>query len=380
MKPKSNTISKIFKNYDLCEYCAGRIISKLVSKSSSKSLGKKYLEKFGKLSNNKCYICKNIFDSLDSILYNILETSQIIDFKTFNLGLTLKPSFLERDDHIKSKFKIKGIENIKFSISTELAKKISRQTKSKRILEDPDLFIQANFKNESCTFRTKPIFVYGRYKKKIRKLSQKQIFCHSCNGIGCHNCNFKGLENIESIEGKISNFLTKKFDGNQVKINWIGGEDQSSLVLGNGRPFFAKILNPKKRNRILRKSSDLDGVHLSGLQKLPLQPKGSIPFKSEVSIIINTTKKISLTQLKKLKVLENIDIHDFSKDKKNNHKRIYTIGYKKLGKTSFVLDLFADGGIPIKSFIQNSDVTPNVSELLENQCECKKFDFKNIII
>ena len=90
--------------------------------------------------------------------------------------------------------------------------------------------------------------------------------------------------------------------------------------------------------------------------------------------------QISLTQLKKLKILENIDIYDSSKDKKTVHKRIYKIRYKKLGKTSFVLDLFADGGIPIKSFIQNSDVTPNVSELLENQCKCKKFDFKNIIV
>ena len=380
MKLKSNTISIILKNYDLCEYCAGRIISKLVDKSSSKSLGKRYLKNFSKSSNGKCYICKNIFDSLDSMLFNIYEKSSIIDFKTFNLGLTLKPSLLERDDYIKSKFKIKGIENIKFSISMELAKKISRRTKSKRIMDDPDLFIQANFKDESCTLRTKPIFVYGRYNKKIRKLSQKQALCRRCNGVGCHNCNFKGLENIESIEGKISNFLIKKFDGNQVKTNWIGGEDQSSLVLGNGRPFFAKILNPKKRNRILRKSSDLDGVYLSELQKLSIQPKGSISFKSEVSITIDTEKSISLTQLKKLKILENIGITDSSNDKKNTNKRIYKIGYKKLGKTSFILELFADGGIPIKSFIQNSDVTPNVSELLENQCKCKKFDFKNIIV
>ena len=71
--------------------------------------------------------------------------------------------------------------------------------------------------------------------------------------------------------------------------------------MGNGRPFFAKVLSPKKRNRILRKSSDLDGVFLSELQKLPEQPKGSIPFKSEVSIIIDTEKAISLTQLTKLK-------------------------------------------------------------------------------
>ena len=52
-----------------------------------------------------------IFESLDSMLSDIYEKSSSIDFKTFNLGLTLRPSFLERDDHLKSKFKIKGIEN-----------------------------------------------------------------------------------------------------------------------------------------------------------------------------------------------------------------------------------------------------------------------------
>jgi len=380
VKSQHVTISKILKNYDLCEYCAGRILSKLAGKPSSKTLGKKHLKKFSKSSNHVCYICKNIFENLDSLLANIFEKSYDIDFKTFNLGLTLKPSILERDDYLKSKFKIQGIENIKFAISAELIKKISRRTKSKRIMDDPDLFIQANLKNDSCTIRTKPLFVYGRYNKKIRKLPQKQISCMNCNGNGCHNCNFIGLKNVETIEGKISTLLIQKFSGNQVKINWIGGEDQSSLVLGNGRPFFAKILNPKKRNRVLRKFSDLDGINLSELQKLSVQPKGSIPFKSEVSIIIDTEKTVSINQLKKLNILGNIQIHNPSKDKKGIPKRIYKISYKKLGKTSFILNLFADGGIPIKSFIQNSDLSPNVSELLGNPCKCKKFDFKNIIV
>ena len=380
MKSQSDTVSKILKNYDLCEYCTGRIISKIVGKTSSKFLGKKYLKKLGKSDHKTCYICKNIFDSLEFVLSNIFEKSSHFDFKTFHLGITLKPSFLERDDYLKSKFKIKGIENIKFGIAKELAKKISRRTNSKRITDDPDLFIQANFKDESCILRAKPMFVYGRYNKKIRKLPQKQGLCRSCNGIGCHNCDFKGIENLQSIEGKISNLFIKKFDCNQVKINWIGGEDQSSLVLGKGRPFFAKILNPKRRNRILRKTSDLEGVYLSELQKLSIQPKGSIPFKSEVSITIDTKKPISSNQLKKLKILENAEIQDFSRDKRNTKKRIYKVGYKKLGKTSFILDLFADGGISIKSLIQQSDLVPNVSELLENQCECKKFDFKNIVV
>ena len=153
-----------------------------------------------------------------------MRKSSGFHFKTFHLGINLKPSFLERDDYIKSKFKIKGIENLKFSIAKELAKKISRKINVKRIMDDPDLFIEANFKEESCRLRARPLFVYGRYNKKIRNLTQKQEFCHSCNGIGCHNCEFKGMENIQSIEETISNFFIKKFDCKQVKINWIGGK------------------------------------------------------------------------------------------------------------------------------------------------------------
>ena len=126
MKSEYIQISRILKNYDLCEYCAGRLISKLVGKPSSKLVGKKYLKKFGKSSSTKCYVCKNIFENLDSMLSNIFEKSHNLDFKTFNLGLILKNSFLERDDHIKSKFKIKGIENIKFGISTCCTIAISR--------------------------------------------------------------------------------------------------------------------------------------------------------------------------------------------------------------------------------------------------------------
>ena len=65
MKSEYVQISRILKNYDLCEYCTGRFVSKLVGKPSSKLLGKKYLKKFGKSSDTKCYVCKNIFENLD---------------------------------------------------------------------------------------------------------------------------------------------------------------------------------------------------------------------------------------------------------------------------------------------------------------------------
>ena len=380
MTSNSNPETKILQKYNLCEYCTGRILSKMIGKKSSKFLGRKFLRKSGKKPNKRCYICRDIFENLDIMESNVSEKSSNFDFKTYGLGITLRPSFLERDDFLKSKFKIKGVENLKFSIANELAKKISRKTHSKRINDDPDLFIQTNFKDESSTLRAKSLVIYGRYNKKIRNLPQKQGICRKCNGVGCHNCNFKGIEHLESIENIISKFLISKFGCNQVKINSIGGEDQSSLVLGNGRPFFAKLLNPKKRNSRLLKTCDLEGVSLSELQKLSIQPKGSIPFKSKVQISIKTENPISKINLRKLKNLQNTAITDTVRSKNNLQKKIYKINYKKTGQKSFLLDLFADGGLPIKSFIQNSNLSPNISQILENSCECQKFDFKSVIV
>ena len=40
--------------------------------------------------------------------------------------------------------------------------------------------------------------------------------------------------------------------------------------------------------------------------------------------------------------------------------------------------MLVDSGVPIKSFIERSNVKPNLSELLENRCNCVQFDFKQI--
>ena len=379
MKSQSDIISKILKNYDLCEHCTGRLASKLLGKTPSKHLGKKILMKYNK-SPKKCYVCKNLYENVTPMLMNILDKSSEYNFKSFHIGIIIKPSILERDDYIKSKFKIKGIENLKFNLSRELEKKISKKTHSNRISDNPDLFIEVNFKDESCKLRAKPLVVYGRYNKNIRKLSQKEQFCVSCKGIGCHNCNFKGFINIQSIERTLSNFFIDKFDCKQVKTNWIGGEDQLSLVLGNGRPFFAKLINPKKRNTILRKTYDLKEISLSELQKMTIQPKGIVKFKSEVSIIIQTNKPLHLTHLRKLDVLKNLPILNSGRRNVRSEKFIHKINYKKIKKNQFRLDMIVDGGIPIKSFIEKSDLTPNISDLIKNQCRCLQLDFKNILV
>ena len=45
----------------------------------------------------------------------------------------------------------------------------------------------------------------------------------------------------------MSEYLKQITSGVRVKFSWIGGEDKESLVLGKGRPFFAEIIEPKRR-------------------------------------------------------------------------------------------------------------------------------------
>ena len=360
-KINKKTTNEIFKKYNLCNFCSVR----LTSKKSSKLTG-------------KCFICKNIFQQIDGMVVRILENISSYEFSNFETGIIIKPSLIDKDDYIKSKFQIKGVSSIKANVNHELSKRLIRKTGSKINHINSDLIIKVNFKDDSYEIHTKPFFIYGRYIKKSRTLIQKQHNCVSCHGKGCYSCNFHGLQNFDSVEGQITKFLINKFNCLQVKINWLGGEEKSSLVLGNGRPFFAKIINPKKRKKDIRTKIKLDGIQLLELRKILLPPKiVQASFKSKIEVIVKTDHLIKdkiFTELKKLKMPLQIHIHG----KKRVIKQIYKITFKKIPKKLFKINMYADGGIPIKSFVQGSNVTPNCTSLVKSKCECMQFDFKKI--
>ena len=81
------------------------------------------------------------------------------------------------------------------------------------------------------------------------------------------------------MEGVISKLFFKKFGGTTAKFTWIGGEDNSSLVLGTGRPFFVKIKNPFKR-KIRLYDEKFDFVSLCNLKLVKESPKKSVSFNS----------------------------------------------------------------------------------------------------
>ncbi|MCH9041804.1 MAG: tRNA pseudouridine(54/55) synthase Pus10 [Nitrosopumilus sp.] len=367
--------NQIIKKYELCNNCLGRLFSKQLHLSSNKLLGKKLRKNINYIQ--KCYICKNLFENLNHFLKLMLDTSSTYSFSSFSVGAMIKPSIVDRDDYIRSKYKLKGIDSVKTDISKELRKLFSRKTKKTIDFLDPDVTFTINLKDESCQLRSKSIFLSGRYIKILRGISQKQKSCENCSGKGCRTCNFHGISEFDSVEGIISQFLFKKFGGSTAKFTWIGGEDKSSLVLGTGRPFFVKIKNPLKRNLKLANLT-FDFLKITNLKIIPKSPKNPLKFNSSIELKISTEDEIDSKNLKKLKDLQKHPIVVYEKSGKRSEKKIFVVKYKKNSSNTFTLFIIAEGGFPVKRFVNSDDVSPGISQILNTSCKCQEFDFLDI--
>ncbi|MGH2612367.1 MAG: tRNA pseudouridine(54/55) synthase Pus10, partial [Rhabdochlamydiaceae bacterium] len=201
-----------------------------------------------------------------------------------------------------------------------------------------------------------------------------------CEGKGCFVCNFHGIREFDSVEGKVAKFLIEKFGAQQAKITWIGSEDESSLVLGNGRPFFVKLVNPHKRNVSLPKNLDLNGVSIHRARVISKIPSDPVRFRTEVVMEIDAENEIASSTLEELGRLEEQPIVLYENSGRKHKKIIYDIKFKKESEKSFRIMMESDGGIPLKRFVAGQEVEPSVSSILETNCRCKLFDFHKIII
>ena len=373
----TSTANLILKKYDLCDQCLGRLFSKQLRLSSNKLLGKK-LHK-NSTFQSKCYVCKNLFCNLDHFLKLMLDSSSNYTFKTYGIGIMIKPSIVDRDDFLRSQYQLKGIDSVKSDITKELIKLFTKKTHKIMDPFDPEITFTVNLKDESCQLRSKSITIFGRYVKSKRGYSQKQKSCDNCSGKGCRICDFHGISEFESIEGIISKLIFKKFGGTTAKFTWIGGEDKSSLVLGSGRPFFVKIKNPSKRKSKLS-DEDFNSVSLFNLKLVHESPKKSLTFHSKIKIKISTKLQINSKNLKKLKDLTTYPITVYEKSGKRYEKKIFDLTYKKNSSNVFSVIISAEGGFPIKRFVIGDDILPNISSVLDTTCMVQEFDFLDIIV
>lgn len=392
-KEKELLLRRLGDNYVLCKYCLQR--------QMSITPDVEFCARFKSPSNrrNKCNICSGLMHETDSIIQRIKETlNDDYQFDTFLIGATLPANLFEKEDQIRARFKIRGRENIKSQLIRDLRKKFSEVTKKQIDILHPDLIINLQFrKNASLEINIKmrPLIMLGRYIKKNRGIPQRSGGEHS-NGnkvyiqsepyhiVSQTPRKASGISTLEyaSIQSIISKEILKITRGEALKFSWIGSEDENSLVLGSGRPFFVQIRNPKSI-RLNQKTLCFQeyGLFVNIEEFFDRLPKQPVQFITKTRIVIQTSRQIGKEEELKIKSLANsIVVFQNQKNKsRSSAKRIYSIDIVKVNNKIFELDVIADGGLAIKQFVEGREyISPNVSAVANLQCKCLLFDILDI--
>ena len=319
---------------------------------------------------NQCYICNGLMDRLDNIFELIKHAIKGYEFNTFLIGVTVDQGIIEREDEIRARLKIKGKASIKNDITSSLSKMLSNYNNTKQDYRDPDLIIHVDLVGNFVYTRSKAIYLSARYRKLKRGLSQKMAKCYNCKGIGCHNCNFKGY-NDDSIEAIISSKLIDIYNADSVKFYWLGSEDKDSLVLNQGRPFFVKIINPRRRF-IDYKSIRIEeqGIEAWFIAKIDRFPDKPIRFVSRFRVRAYSEDAID--------GINAISLDEVMIDSKV--KKVYSFSIKLLDPNNVEVDIVADSGLPIKRFIQGDGINPSLASILNKRLKCIYFDVLEVNI
>jgi tRNA pseudouridine synthase 10 len=331
--------------------------------------------------DSPCYICRGLMDDLDSIVDRIMAAVQDYEFGTFVVGATLPTQIYEREDAMRARLKIRGKESIKNHLTRELGIRLVRLTKRKADYLKPDITIRLAVDKENnleVAVKSRPVALAGRYFKKSRGMPQKQDKCPHCEGKGCNMCNNSGLSGYASVEGIIAKELLTITKGQAPKFSWIGSEDQSSLVLGTGRPFSVRVFNPKKRElgNVKIKSSGVSAT--MSVQEDILEPQARFTVKTKIHA--KCASAITKQNMKKLNSLAGSEV-SFENRFKTATKKIYSARARQLVSNQFTLTITADGGLMIKQFVGGEEyMKPNISEILGSKCECVTFDILDVAL
>ncbi len=375
----------------LCDHCLGRLFANSLMLSSHRRLGARLRAAAARRRPPAapCRVCRGLMDGLAPFHSRVLEAAAGYRFSSVLVGVTLKASMLERDDRVRSRHGLAGAGGVKAGVSAALAAALAASTGSAAVASSPDLAATVDFRDGSVSVRSRPVVLAGRYAKASRGLPQRQAPCAGCAGKGCAACSFLGAAaGPGSVEGLVAGFLREKFSGGRVKVTWIGGEDRDSLVGGDGRPFFAQVLDPRRRDAPLGGgAADLGGVAVAGLRRVRSIPRRPVRFRSvaeaRVAVLGGDGSRLGGPvpegDLGRLDALSDCTVASYDGAGARSERSLRLLGRAPGGAPgSFTMVVDAEGGLPLRRLIEGGEVFPNVPDLLGAPCSCERLDFRGV--
>ncbi len=328
---------------------------------------------------SRCFICRGLTSRLDKIQSDVLRRLRGYEFRTFSVGLSLPEGMQEREDQLRSEYKLKGGETIKGWLSRNLSERIARATRKLVDKLNPELAVLVDLNASEVRLNSRPLFVCGRYTKPAG-VAQRKTLCADCGGGGCAVCGYSGYDTRTSVESVVQKRLGPLLGSEKMKFTWIGTEDPESAVGPPGRPFVVEAKSPKRR-RVLRSFISRTGMgqmRVSNLKLLPGRPLKLPSFKFRTRVTIESMSDVSPEDLGRLsRTMKNVVVEFRRPGEKPAYKRVYRVKAKATGR-AIEAEIELDGGLPVKRLVNGDSVSPSISELLKADLRCQKFDILKV--
>ncbi len=355
----------ILKKYAFCPQCLGRQFPHFQAKLTSRQKGQELLQ----LISNKarrpenCYLCGGLMSSIEERSMKIVEALKPYEFDSFLVGTKVPTESIEREDLVRSEFKLRGGRTLKAEFTRELGRNVATLMGKELTYTSPELVAILDPVDDSIKITPKSLHMFGRYVKKVRGLPQKQTFSKD-----------------ESVESLLAGKILGYFGGRKVRFSWIGGEDDDSLVLAEGRPFYAELFEPTRRSldAFSKLSSEENRVVLKELRIVKGTPPVKVKFRVKILADVEFESPITEDELSRLELdFKDTVVTALSTRKgKLAEKKIYTLKIEEFqGKTARLM-IECDGGLNIKKFVSGADheVSPSISEVIRVGTRCSRFD------
>jgi tRNA pseudouridine synthase 10 len=342
-----------------------------------------------------------LFHDLQHLLVKTLQKlEQVnIEFDTFLVGSSIPPGLVDLEDSLREEFSLTYGESMKREFNREFGKMVYEEIKKEPAFERPDLLIKVDLKTKRISFMVSPVFISGRYLKKVRGIPQTKWPCPKCNGSGCEQCNGTGRMYPNSVEEFVSNPVIELYNAKGERFHAAGREDIDARMLGSGRPFVLEILSPKLRhidlkkvekvvNKSAKKKVEIRDLHYSSKSEArELKANSSLSHKT-YKAKISVKHPVSLEQLEELdKTLTGAILQQQTPTRVSHRranlirkKQIYSIITRRVKETKLETTLTCQGGLYVKELISGDGgrTRPSFTEILETPAECVSLDVLDV--
>ena len=375
---------------------------RVLSSNGSFEMASIILKKMRKRARKKseCYLCQNVFKSLDIFVENALAEFETYEYKTFLVGIELPASIEEREDEFKARFEVGYGESMRNEFSRDIGKKIFGITNKPAEYKKPDVVVLVKPFTGQAVLQSNPLYIRGLYKKLVRGIPQSEWFCRTCRGEGCQRCNGTGKMYSESVEEIIAGPLLEKTEGECVALHAAGREDVDVRMLGTGRPFIIEVKKPRKRFIDLKNLTELINTKAQGKVEvlgLSFASKDDVKKlkKAEGSskiyrVLIEFDKEVSDEELKNLsKSLTKANIHQQTplrvlhrRADLVREKYIYEANIKRLAPNRVEMKIRCQGGLYIKELVSGNEgrTVPSIASIINAEAKPLELDVLNVIM